>query len=166
MFPKNARCTVSAAVACGLTLAAAGTAWSANEDSAARLSTTTPIKHVVVIFQENISFDHYFGTYPYATNPVAETPFHAKDDTPRVNNLLSGGLLTSNPNSTQPFRMDPTMSVTCDQSHNYTPEQSAFDHGLMDKFPENTGTGSTTSSPCVDYGKSTGVVMGYFDGNT
>jgi phospholipase C len=26
--------------------------------------TRTPIKHVVVIFQENSSFDHYFGTYP------------------------------------------------------------------------------------------------------
>ena len=26
--------------------------------------TSTPIKHLVVIFQENISFDHYFGTYP------------------------------------------------------------------------------------------------------
>jgi phospholipase C len=26
--------------------------------------TTTPIKYVVVIFQENNSFDHYFGTYP------------------------------------------------------------------------------------------------------
>ena len=24
----------------------------------------TPIKHVVVIFQENVSFDHYFATYP------------------------------------------------------------------------------------------------------
>ena len=24
-------------------------------------TTTTPIKHIVVIFQENISFDHYFG---------------------------------------------------------------------------------------------------------
>ncbi len=27
-------------------------------------STKTPIKHVVGIFQENVSFDHYFGTYP------------------------------------------------------------------------------------------------------
>ena len=27
----------------------------------------TPIKHVVVIFGENQSFDHYFGTYPNAT---------------------------------------------------------------------------------------------------
>ena len=26
--------------------------------------TATPIKHVVVIFDENVSFDHYFGTYP------------------------------------------------------------------------------------------------------
>ncbi|MEO6857696.1 MAG: DUF190 domain-containing protein [Solirubrobacteraceae bacterium] len=26
----------------------------------------------VVIFQENVSFDHYFGTYPHATNPSRE----------------------------------------------------------------------------------------------
>ena len=29
-------------------------------------STATPIQHVVVIFQENVSYDHYFGTYPLA----------------------------------------------------------------------------------------------------
>ena len=27
-------------------------------------ATQTPIQHVVVLYQENISFDHYFGTYP------------------------------------------------------------------------------------------------------
>ena len=32
-------------------------------------NTATPIQHLVVIFQENVSFDHYFGTYPFATNP-------------------------------------------------------------------------------------------------
>jgi phospholipase C len=34
------------------------------------ISTTTsaPVKHLVIIFQENVSFDHYFGTYPQATN--------------------------------------------------------------------------------------------------
>jgi phospholipase C len=126
--------------------------------------TTTPIKHVVVIFDENISFDHYFATYPHATNPTGETPFHAKDHTPRVNNLLSGGLLDENPNSTQPFRMSPGVaSVTCDQNHDYTPEQQADDRGLMDKFPESTGSGGPG---CNDYGKGVGVVMGYFDGNT
>ncbi|MGB8835870.1 MAG: alkaline phosphatase family protein [Candidatus Acidiferrales bacterium] len=125
--------------------------------------TATPIKHVVVIFDENISFDHYFGTYPHATNPKGETAFHAKSDTPRVNNLLAAGLLDQNPNSTQPFRVDPAHVVTCDQGHGYTEEQSAFNHGLLDKFPENTGSGGPG---CYDYGKSTGVVMGYFDGNT
>src|ERR1700754_4237944 len=37
--------------------------------------TATPIKHLVVIFQENRSFDHYFGTYPNATNPAGEPAF-------------------------------------------------------------------------------------------
>ena len=58
------------------------------QSAAPRYATTTPIKHVVVIFGENISFDHYFATYPYATNPTTETPFTATDKTPRVNNLL------------------------------------------------------------------------------
>ena len=43
--------------------------------------TKTPVKHVVVIFQENVSFDHYFGTYPHAFNLPGETPFHAKEGT-------------------------------------------------------------------------------------
>src|SRR5579871_5361175 len=58
----------------------------------------TPIKHVVIIFDENRSFDHYFGTYPHAANPSGEPKFIARDDTPAVNNLLSAGLLTNNPN--------------------------------------------------------------------
>jgi len=137
------------------------------QDPAATTPTTTPIKHVIVIFDENISFDHYFATYPHATNPEGEPAFHGRRDTPRVNNLLSGGLLTENPNSTQPFRMDTGVaSVTCDQNHDYTPEQQAADHGLMDQYPQYTGSGSSASSPCNDYGKGTGVVMGYFDGNT
>src|SRR5262249_52522251 len=67
--------------------------------------TTTPIKHLVVIFQENVSFDHYFATYPNAANPKGEPVFKAKSGTPSVNGL-TGGLLTNNPNSAQPFRFD------------------------------------------------------------
>src|SRR5665213_18247 len=125
--------------------------------------TQTPIKHIVVIFQENISFDHYFATYPSAANLPGETPFHADEHTPGVNNLLSGRLLDHNPNSTQPFRMNPAMPVTCDQNHGYTAEQDAFDRGMMDKFPQSTGV---ARAGCNDYGKGAGVVMGYFDGNT
>ncbi|HVJ52921.1 MAG TPA: alkaline phosphatase family protein, partial [Aliidongia sp.] len=49
--------------------------------------TTTPIKHVVVIFQENVSFDHYFGTYPVATNPEGVPQFFPSVDTPTINGL-------------------------------------------------------------------------------
>jgi phospholipase C len=31
--------------------------------------TATPLEHLVVIFQENVSFDHYFGTYPRGHEP-------------------------------------------------------------------------------------------------
>src|SRR5256885_15868564 len=58
--------------------------------------TTTPIKHVVVIFDENISFDHYFGTYPKAANTDG-TKFVAAKGTPKVDGLASD-LLTRNPN--------------------------------------------------------------------
>ena len=44
--------------------------------------TSTPIKHVVVIFGENISFDHYFGTYPNAENPSGEPKFEARKALP------------------------------------------------------------------------------------
>ena len=45
-------------------------------------STTTPIKHLVVIYGENVSFDHYFGTYPTAANTDGVT-FQASKKTDR-----------------------------------------------------------------------------------
>ncbi len=122
----------------------------------ANLRTATPIKHLVVIFDENISFDHYFGTYPYATNPSGEPPFRAAPGTPRVNGLTQQ-LLTHNPNTANPARLDRSQAVTCDQNHGYTAEQSAYDHGLLDKFVQDTaGSGCTDKS----------IVMDYYDGNT
>jgi phospholipase C len=118
--------------------------------------TTTPIKHLVVIFQENVSFDHYFGTYPYATNPPGEPRFTPLPGTPNVNGL-TGALLTNNLNLDNPTRLDRSQALTCDQDHGYTAEQQAFDHGLMDKFVQYTGGGN-----CSD--KS--IVMDYYDGNT
>ena len=58
----------------------------------------TPIRHLVVIFQENVSFDHYFGTYPQATNPAGEPVFTPLPNTPSVNGI-SGLLSVANPNS-------------------------------------------------------------------
>src|SRR2546423_14811915 len=47
----------------------------------------TPIQHLVVIFQENGSFDHYFATYPIAANPPGEPALTSSLETPSVNGL-------------------------------------------------------------------------------
>ena len=136
------------------------------------VKTMTPIKHLVVIYDENVSFDHYFATYPTATNPQGESPFTPPYRTPQINNLVSAGLLTTNPNDTNPgnganaalpFRLDPTQAETADQNHAYTAEQQSEDNGAADLFPEFTGHG--TAGGVGAFGTQ-GQVMGYFDGNT
>src|SRR5580658_8757353 len=62
---------------------------SPSTDPAAQFPTATKIKHLVVIFGENISFDHYFGTYPRAQNNAGEAPFVAAAGTLKPNNLIS-----------------------------------------------------------------------------
>jgi len=172
--------TAATALSMGIALslpAAAGAARAAGHPGAG--DTTTPIKHLVVIFQENVSFDHYFGTYPNAANTSGQ-PFHAAKGTPKVNNLVNtpgaggtGNLLTNNPNKdaggnqVNPRRYDPANIndvLTCDQNHDYGPEQMAFNGGKMDKFVTTVGTGTGTSGtgqPC-----NAGDVMNYYDGNT
>jgi phospholipase C len=135
-------------------------------------STTTPIKHLVVIFDENESFDHYFGTYPYAANTDG-TRFTAKPGTPTVNGLYTkitksgpvGPLLTSNPNEYNPQRLTQTEALTSDQNHGYTPEEKAEDGGKMDQFVQNTES-ATPSAGCAPEYCPPGIVMDYFDGNT
>ena len=126
-------------------------------------TTTSPIQHVVVIFQENVSFDHYFATYPVAQNKtLGEPPFVAAPNTPPVNGL-TGPLLTNNPNPFGPFRIGRTNAVTCDQNHGYMAEQLAANSGLMNKFPQSTGS---SSASCDFNSLGANVVMGYYDGNT
>jgi phospholipase C len=145
---------------------------------------STAIQHVVVIFGENISFDHYFGTYPNAAN-TGGTAFTAATGTPtNINNYISNpSLLTANPNENAanlvtasnsypagPFRLSPSQAGTADQDHNYGPEQLAFDNGKMDLFPLSVGTADGTSltnetaAPAI--ANTTALTMGYFDGNT
>jgi len=132
-------------------------------------ATTTPIKHVIVIFQENVSFDHYFATYPFASNKTAGEPkFFAAENTPSVNGLLTGPAappnnLTLNVDGTgtvQPFRLGRNQATTCDEDHNYTDEQAAYHAGQMDLVVQKLSSTATNCAP----DKST--VMGYFDGNT
>ena len=142
------------------------------------LTTATPIKHVVVIYNENVSFDHYFGTYPNATNPGGEPTFTAASGTPSVNNLVTpnpvpaNNLQTNNGNFTNaangsdasnPFRLDRTQAASADQNHAYTAEEQAYDNGVADLFP--LYTGKATSGGTGSFGTK-GQVMGYYDGNT
>jgi Phosphoesterase family len=94
----------------------------ANDSDASRVPTRTPIKHLVVIFNENHTFDNYFGTYPKAANNPPEhgwigvlaPVFHARPDTPKANNYLTNpDVFFHNPNVTatgaqaNPIRLRP-----------------------------------------------------------
>src|SRR5215470_8107099 len=130
---------VATAAAAALTLAPASPVLAQNEE---HRQTKTPIKHLVVIFQENVSFDHYFATYPSATNangqsftgvPPNGTPVGLGGPVNNLSNTVgagnSGNLLTNNPNSAQPQRWNPTLDsnvLTCSVNHSYKPEQQAF----------------------------------------
>jgi phospholipase C len=162
---------VAAAMLCS-TAVLADQDFDRDRHGAHEVHTATPIKHLVVIFNENRSFDHYFATYPNAGNPPGEIPFKAKPHTPVVNNLANANLLVNNPNDTNPangtgaanpFRLDRTQANTRSQNHAYTPEQQAYDNGKADLFPEFTGRG--TAGGVGAFGTN-GQVMGYFDGNT
>jgi phospholipase C len=164
--------------------------------SAAEPATATPIKHVIVIFGENISFDHYFGTYPKSENRPGETRFDVRPGQPAVNNLLTPldmsdhskgtpitglDLLNKNPNgpagsgaafnganAANPFRLSPSQAATADQSHAPKPEQTAYHNGKMDQFPGSTGAAGPPPMVLSTQGaeKTKGLVMGYYDGNT
>src|SRR3954447_3888315 len=134
--------------------------------------TTTPIKHLVVVFQENASFDHYFGTYPLADNPAEEPRFEARDNTPTVNNLLPSplngnrDLRAINPNQSRPFRLARKQFVTCSQDHTYKPEQRAANGGLMNRFVQATNKEGAMCVNALPRPVPSPQVMGYFDGNT
>jgi phospholipase C len=122
--------------------------------------TTTPIKHLVVLFDENVSFDHYFATYPNATNQDG-TKFVASGHTPKANTLQRAGLITSNPNLYKPARLGPAQALTCDQNHGYGPEQKAENGGAMDQFVQNVSVDT-----CSGLYGAPGLTMDYYDGNT
>lgn len=155
-----------------LALALATAPLHASELDAARKE----IRHVVILYQENISFDHYFGTYPHALNPKGEPGFTPLPGTPAVAGYTHE-LLTRNPNflnpqngagRSNPFRLDRDQAATADQSHSYGPEQQAFDKGRMDLFPASVGHPDGPRIPGQHPGvmATSGLTMGYYDGNT
>jgi phospholipase C len=158
-----------------------------------RVHTATPIKHVVVIFQENVSFDHYFGTYPKALNLSGETPFVASNRTPKVNNLASPldvnnhfgplagvDLLNNNPNNNPNLPAAPDNAKTngagASNPFRLSPSQALTADQGHNESPEESAYDNgkmdgfpayvgTAGPPPAGIG-SKALVMGYYDGNT
>ena len=55
-----------------LALASIGWLWIVGDAGSAENTPEIPINHIIYIIQENISFDHYFGTYPGADGIPAD----------------------------------------------------------------------------------------------
>jgi phospholipase C len=155
--------------------------------------TATPIKHLVVIFQENVSFDHYFGTYPNALNLQGETRFSPSKHTPKVNNLatpldvnhnftpLAGvDLLNNNPNSNSNAPVAPNSSksngAAASNPFRLAPSQALTADQGHNESPEESAYNNgrmdgfpafvgTAGPPPSGIG-SKALVMGYYDGNT
>ncbi|WP_298221832.1 alkaline phosphatase family protein [Acidocella sp.] len=91
---------------------------------AGRFKTRTPIKHLVVIYDENVSFDRYFATYPLAANPPGEPKFATLPGRPWVNNKNLQHFdkqknftnQKNGANAANPFRLDRALAATADQN--------------------------------------------------
>ena len=80
---------------------------------------TNPINHIVVIMQENRSFDNYFGTYPGASGIPRGTCMPLSPDHPNVGCV-------------KPFLS--TNVISGDLPHGYQSSVIAHDNGKMDGF--------------------------------
>lgn len=125
-----------------------------------------PIDHIIVIYQENRSFDNVFGLFPGAEGLAA-----ARNAPPQVNKngvryqVLPQPIDTTRkppgpdprfpadlPNA--PFRIDrfvPPEQKTGDLVHRFYQQQLQIDGGRMDKF--------------VAWSDAAGLVMGHYDGS-
>ena len=79
---------------------------------------TIPIKHFVYIIQENITFDHYFGTYPGADGIPKDLKLSYEPDGPRIY---------------KPFHLNST-SIPHDLNHSWQAAHVAYNDGKMDGF--------------------------------
>ena len=99
----------------------------------------TPIQHLVVLMQENHTFDNYFGTYPGADGLPADAkmPMNPKD-----------------PNSGYELPWHIGMYATTDLSHSAATFRDQYDGGKMDGF----------ISALLQRNQDGRLAMGYYDG--
>src|SRR6202790_5156882 len=89
----------------------------------------TDIEHVVILIQENRSFDHYFGSYRAVRGFSDPSPAFQQPDPANTTNSPTGLLL--------PFRLDTsTTNAACthDITHAWLPQHQSWNNGAMDGF--------------------------------
>jgi len=85
------------------------------------------IQHVVILIQENRSFDHYFGTYRGVTGFA---------DPNALPGVFAQSGYSGAPNGLYPFHLDTFHNGECtnDINHSWAPQHAYWDNGAMDGF--------------------------------
>ncbi len=89
----------------------------------------TDIEHVVILIQENRSFDHYFGSYRGVRGFADQSMAFRQPDPANTSVSPVGTLL--------PFHLDTvTTNAACthDISHEWVPQHQSWNNGAMDGF--------------------------------
>ena len=115
-------------------------ACSASEECTGGVCLASFIRHVVVIVQENHTFDSYFGNYctaPARSNPSCTTGRACCEAVP-----------ATEPAGASPILLDDTGNATYDRNHNRDCEISQVDNGFMDQFVSGSLVRSDLVHPC------------------
>ena len=96
--------------------------------------TSTPIAHVIIIVQENHSFDNVFGTYPTANETIKD---NITTQLEPVNGLPSGVCLPYTNGCVSPYYAN--TSNTDNPVEGQTVYENDWNHGRMDGFASNSG---------------------------
>src|SRR5215471_18612211 len=89
----------------------------------------TDIEHVVILIQENRSFDHYFGSYRGVRGFADQSTAFQQPYPANTTNALNGVLL--------PFHLDTAKldaACTHDITHDWVPQHQSWNNGAMDGF--------------------------------
>ncbi|MGD0082910.1 MAG: alkaline phosphatase family protein [Acidimicrobiales bacterium] len=113
------------------------------------------IDHVVMVMQENRSFDHYFGTFP----GVRGFDDHPADDVGVFSQRFPANKTVAPVGRLLPFHLDTANTdaeCTFDLSHAWPAQHACWNHGSMDAFV------TTHTSPEYEGPQNGALTMGYY----
>ncbi len=97
-------------------------------------STATPIKHVIIIMQENHSFDNYFGTYPTANGTLVND---ITSQLQKVDGIPNGVCLPYGASCLSPYPANE--DNTPNPVEGQLVYEKDYNNGKVDGFPRNSG---------------------------